>query len=65
MEINPKFKVGDKVFNIYDTEGSQEDLGEGLIEEVIVQVKYKVRFRKDNNRTYKCLEDELSYNKRN
>lgn len=63
MEINPKFKVGDKVINTYDQQDSQYELGDGVVEEVIVQVRYKVRFRKDNNRTYKCFEDELDLSK--
>ena len=64
MEIKPKFKVGDKVFNIYDTEGSQENLGDGVVEEVMVQVRYKVKFKKEKSRTYNVFEDELSFFKK-
>lgn len=59
MEVNTKFGIGDKVFNIYDQQSSQDELGDGIVEEVVIQVRYKVRFRKDSNKTYKCFEDEL------
>ena len=40
----PKFSVGDKVESKYKDEYEQFN-GEGVIEEVIVLVRYKIRFK--------------------
>ena len=58
MEINPKFKVGDKVKSVFDG----ETIGIGEIQEVIVEVRYKVKF-KGVDRPYKEFEDQLYLDK--
>lgn len=56
MEINPKFNVGEMVVSKYKDDWDQFK-GEGEVEEVIVSVRYKVKFH--NERRGKFLEEEL------
>ena len=58
MEIHPKFSIGNKVVSKFKDDWNEFN-GEGVIEEVIVLVKYKVKFKGD--RSGKFLEDDLKF----
>jgi len=54
---SPKFEIGDKVISRYKDDENLDFNGEGIVEDIIVMIRYKVRFKKD--KWGKFLEEDL------